>query len=45
MELTIWGSKHNPPGDENLLKALAKDKEATTVKFQEKLREAATELS
>lgn len=45
MELTIWGSKHNPPGDETLLKALAKDKEAMTVKFQEKLRAAATEVS
>lgn len=45
MELTIWGSKHNPPGDENLLKALAKDKEGTTLKFQQKLRKAALELS
>jgi DNA-binding HxlR family transcriptional regulator len=45
MELTIWGSKYNPPGDEKLLKALAKDKEGTILKFQDKLRKAAAELS
>jgi DNA-binding HxlR family transcriptional regulator len=44
MELTIWGSKHNPPGDEKLMKALAKDKEGTTLKFQDKLRKSAAEL-
>lgn len=38
MELSIWGSKYNPPGDENLLKELSADKEGTIQKFQEKLR-------
>jgi DNA-binding HxlR family transcriptional regulator len=38
MELSIWGSKYNPPGDEGLLKELSTDKDGTIRKFQEKLR-------
>ncbi|RBQ11771.1 winged helix-turn-helix transcriptional regulator [Pedobacter miscanthi] len=40
MELTIWGSKYNPPGNEKLLKALADDKVGTILKLQQKLRNA-----
>lgn len=45
MELSIWGSKYNPPGDKDLLQALREDKAGTISKFQQKLRKSADELS
>lgn len=42
MELFIWGSRYNPPGDETLLKSLKEDKTGTIREYQEKLRESAT---
>jgi DNA-binding HxlR family transcriptional regulator len=41
MELSIWGSKYNPPGNEALLKELQEDKEGTIKRFQQKLKESA----
>lgn len=38
MELSIWGSKYNPPGDKELLKALQDDKTGTILRYQEKLK-------
>lgn len=38
MELTIWGSKYNPPGNNRILQELQNDKEGTIKKYQEKLR-------
>lgn len=40
MELAIWGSKFNPPGDVDLLKSLEKDKVGTIKKYQDKIRES-----
>jgi DNA-binding HxlR family transcriptional regulator len=40
MELIIWGSKFNPPGDADLLKKLEKDKVGTIKKYQNKIRES-----
>jgi len=40
MELTIWGSKFNPPGDVNLIKSLEKDKAGTIKKYQDKIRKS-----
>jgi DNA-binding HxlR family transcriptional regulator len=37
MELAIWGSAYNPPGDKPLLKALKEDKEGTIRRYQQKL--------
>jgi DNA-binding HxlR family transcriptional regulator len=37
MEMTIWGSTYNPPGNQDLLKALAEDKEGTIRQYQQKL--------
>ncbi len=39
MELTIWGSKFNPPGNTSLVKELKKNKAVTIKAYQEKLRE------
>ncbi|HEY0177760.1 MAG TPA: winged helix-turn-helix transcriptional regulator, partial [Pedobacter sp.] len=39
MELTIWGSKYNPPGNRELIKALQADKEGTIRQYQQKLKE------
>lgn len=38
MELTIWGSKYNPPGNTNLLKELKKNKAGTIRSYQDRLR-------
>jgi DNA-binding HxlR family transcriptional regulator len=40
MELTLWGSKYNPPGDLNLLKELKNDKAGTIKKYQDRLRKS-----
>jgi DNA-binding HxlR family transcriptional regulator len=45
MELTIWGSKFNPPGNPNLLKQLMNDKVGTIKKYQDKLRRSAAALA
>ncbi|ACU59560.1 winged helix-turn-helix transcriptional regulator [Chitinophaga pinensis] len=37
MEMTIWGSTYNPPGNPELLKALTEDKEGTIRQYQQKL--------
>jgi DNA-binding HxlR family transcriptional regulator len=37
VELVIWGSKYNPPGAENLLKQLKKDKEGVIRSYREKM--------
>ena len=39
MELTIWGSKFNPPGNASLVKELKKNKTGTIKAYQDKLRE------
>lgn len=38
IEITIWGSVYNPPGNTSLLKEVKKDKEATIRTYQEKFR-------
>jgi DNA-binding HxlR family transcriptional regulator len=40
MELALWGSKYNPPGDLNLLKELKNDKAGTIKKYQDRLRKS-----
>lgn len=37
IELTLWGSKYNPPGNEELIKRLEKDKEGTIRQLRERL--------
>ncbi|WP_345949535.1 helix-turn-helix domain-containing protein [Mucilaginibacter sp. PAMB04274] len=37
VELMIWGSKYNPPGAEDVIKKLEKDKEGTIRQYREKL--------
>ncbi|WP_342646569.1 helix-turn-helix domain-containing protein [Mucilaginibacter sp. CSA2-8R] len=37
VELMIWGSKYNPPGNEDLIKKLEEDKEGTIRQIREKL--------
>jgi DNA-binding HxlR family transcriptional regulator len=37
VELMIWGSKYNPPGNEDLMKKLEEDKEGTIRQIREKL--------
>lgn len=44
MEMTIWGSTYNPPGNARLLQALAEDKEGTIKHYQQKLSSALEEV-
>lgn len=39
VELMLWGSKHNPPGNEDLVKKVENDKEGTVRQLKQKLLE------
>jgi DNA-binding HxlR family transcriptional regulator len=39
MELSIWGSKYNPPGNAKLLQELQQDKEGTIRRYQHRLKD------
>jgi DNA-binding HxlR family transcriptional regulator len=45
MEMTIWGSAYNPPGNPGLSKALAEDKAGTIRQYQQKLKQALDEAA
>jgi DNA-binding HxlR family transcriptional regulator len=45
MELSIWGSKYNPPGNVKLLQDLEQDKEGTIRRYQQRLKDLLAELS
>lgn len=45
IEMTIWGSTYNPPGNPGLLKALADDKEGTIRQYRQKLLQALEEAA
>ncbi|MBD1386704.1 helix-turn-helix transcriptional regulator [Mucilaginibacter rigui] len=38
MELMVWGSKYNPPGANNLIQELNKDKEGTIQNYKNRAR-------
>lgn len=37
VEMMIWGSKYNPPGADNIIKQLEKDKAGTIEQYRQKL--------